>query len=469
MRKDLWIPELCLVAFVLYSQVAYYLLEDNLNASISGYNFSHDNIISDIYNCNYNSHNDSIMPNTIRGRAILMSNVVWIPKSDVPNNLGYFGKGENVVGLPYSSVKELQKFIGLDVSIYTFLTAVNNPYSLLYTEDVAKGKPCYLGGVYNGKNSHAFYGTVCSSFTAFCYGENNNYTSFNYRNGDVPNYFLKSDQSIDGISAGDLFWCPGHVALITDVEKDSLGYTNRIELFESAGDKVYSRMYTPSSFSRRLSGNGNIKKKGYLYRNKLVEASATIDGDCLKNNDIQMLLESLPIENKDICTWFGDKPCIGEWDKLMINFNKKDNDRIIIYKNDEIIDTLDISEIKHSLEYKFAGVGTYKAQLASDTLMSPDYTCFEVIDTTTKLRNIGEGLLEVIFADNSEPEIIYWVNKSGEQHTFPITVPNSAKKKGKMIIKSCDKKDAILRVIYRGRYGRAINKPTHLFPKVYKN
>ncbi len=465
MRKYQWAFALIFIILIIYSLHLCSLLQGNNTVNLDRYNYDYNEIVSDVYNCNYNRLSDSISLKAIKERAFLMSSVEWVPKTDVINNIGLFKHGVKVVGLPYSSVKELQKFIGLDVSIYTFLTAVGNPHSLFYTEDVAKGNPCYLGGSYSGKNSHTFYGTVCSSFTAFCYGENNNYTSFNYRNGDVPNYYLKPDQSVEGVSAGDLYWCPGHVALITEVERDSLGRVSRVELFESAGDKVYARNYTTGAFKRRMSGNGNSKKQGCLYRNKLIKKSVGEYDDGCNNGGIQLLLDTLSVKNQEICTWFGDRPCVGEWDKLMINFNKKDFDRIIVSLNEEIIDTLDISNVDHSIEYKYKSVGIYKAQLASDSIISPNYTSFEVIDTTTKVSQNDDGSLEVIFADNSEPEIVYWVNKAGEQHTFPITVPGNARLEGKMGIKPCGRKDAVLRVIYRGRFGRAINKPVHLFQK----
>lgn len=459
MRKYLVFFTLIFLGLLVYSQQ----LDDLLQKNNGIVNDNYINLLSEIYNCNYNLHNDSITVNGIKSKALLMSNVEWVPKFDIPNNSGHFSKGKPVTGLPYSSVKELQKFIGLDVSIYTFLTAVNNPYSLLYSEDVAEGNPCYLGGTYNGKNSHTFYGTVCSSFTAFCYGENDNYTSDNYRNNQVPNYYLKADQSIENVSSGDLFWCPGHVALLTEVEKDSLGKISKIELFESAGTGVHSKIYTPISFLLRMSGNGNPQKQAYIYRNKLVEQSnSNLDNNPLQNN-IQWMINNLPVKNQEICTWFGDKPCIGEWDRIMINFNKKDYDRIIISLNDEVIDTLDISNVEHSIEYKNIGRGIYKAQLASDTIISSDYTSFEIINTATKLHQNPDGTLEVLFADGSQPEIVYWINKAGEQHTFPITISSEAKKEGKMTIQPCNKKDAMLRVIYRGKYGRATNRPDHLF------
>lgn len=416
--------------------------------------------------CNSFSNNESIQPQSIRDRALLMRKIKWSPKSNISNNRGYFIKGDTIIGLPYSSVKELQKFIGLDVSIYTFLTAVNNPYSLLYSENVAAGNQCYLGGKYNGQNSHTFYGTVCSSFTAFCYGENYNYTSFNYRRGQVPNYSLKKSQDLKDLIAGDLYWCPGHVGLITDVIKDSLGNINNIEFFESAGTRVTSKKYTANDFLRRLAGNGDAKKQGYLYENRLVKKSSTKyskQNMDIQNNEIQSALDSMSVIPMEICTWFGDRPCIGEWDRLMINFNKKQFDKIIISLHDVPIDTLDIYNKDHSIEYKPKEAGIYKAQLASSSQVSPIYTSFEVLDTSTKIHYKKNKTVDVIFAEDSDPEIIYWVNKVGDQHTFPISIPEEAKKKGRITLELCTKKDAMVRVIYRGQYGRAINKPEHLF------
>lgn len=432
--------------------------KDIVPDAISDYN----NILSDINYCNYNQTTESISINKLRERAILMGSVEWTPCNDIPNNLGYFVKGSHVVGLPYSSVKELQKFIGLDVSIYTFLTAVNNPYSLLYTEDVALGNPCYLGGKYNGKNCHTFYGTVCSSFTGFCYGENNNYITDNYRNNEVPYYYLKPDQSVQALEAGDLFWCPGHVALITDVKRNTKGNVKNIELFESAGDKVSSKIYSPQAFEFRVAGSGKPNYKAYIYGNKLIERSKPHRMDEIEKNNIKEILKNQNFENNEICTWFGDRPCMGEWDKLMINFNKGEYDRIYVYKNDLIIDTLDISKEDHSVEYKFMGVGIYQAHLASDSTTSKKFTSFEVIDTSYEIVKKDDGIIEVLFPENSNPEIVYWVDKRGYQYSYPLTLSEKEKLERKMTVKDMDKDNVFLRVIYRGEYGRAINRPDHL-------
>lgn len=425
--------------------------------------FKDNPVLIDIYSCPYNSNNDSILINELKEKAMLMNYVEWTPKKDIPGRYGHFNKNTTVTGLPYSSVKELQKFIGLDVSIYTFLTAVNNPYSLLYSEDVAEGNPCYLGGTYNGVNSHTFYGTVCSSFTSYCYSENNNYTSYNYRNGNVPNYSLKKDQSIENISEGDLIWFPGHVALITDIEKDRTGEFKKISVFESTGLKVKSTDYSLSNFKKRISGNGNKNNKGYLYQNSLLKKTNPNQSKDLTIEEIKSILNNINLENQEISTWFGDRACIGEWDKLMINFQKGSYDKILISLNEEIVDTLDISNLENSIEYKYKDPGIYKAYLASDTFISPSYTTFEILDTTTQTYNNDDGTIEVIFAKNSNPDIIYWVDKKGNQISYPLSVSENDKIKGKMTIKPVKMKDTSVRAIYRGNYGRTINKPTHLF------
>lgn len=425
--------------------------------------FKDNPILLDIYSCPYMSDNDSILISELKEKAMLMNCVEWTPKKDIPSRYGYFDKNTPVTGLPYSSVKELQKFIGLDVSIYTFLTAVNNPHSLLYTEDVSAGNPCYLGGTYNGVNSHTFYGTVCSSFTAYCYGENHNYTSYNYRNGNVPNYSIKKNQSIENISAGDLIWFPGHVALITDIKKDQTGEIKKISIYESTGLKVRSSDYSLSNLKKRISGNGNENNKGYLYQNALLKKNNPFQSKDLTKEEIKSILNNINLENQEISTWFGDRACIGEWDKLMINFQKGSYNKILISLNEEIVDTLDISNVENSIEYRYRDPGIYKAYLASDTFISPSYTTFEVLDTTTQTYKNDDGTIEVIFATNSNPDIIYWVNNKGNQISIPWIISDNSKIKGKITIKPVNKKNASLRVIYKGNYGRTINKPTHLF------
>lgn len=398
---------------------------------------------------NYVINNNSFQPFQLC--ALKMAITKWTPIKKVPNNTGYFNGGEKIIGLPYSSAKQFQKFIGLDVSIYTFLTAVQNPNSLLYTQNIGKGNVCYLGGEYYGENCATFYGTVCSSFIAFCFDEPHNYTSYNYHDGMVPNYKIKKSQNIDSIKPGDLWWNKGHVAIIYNIGYDECGKTQWIEIAESGGTKVTIMHYTREKFIKRYNGNGKPELKAVLYShpiNSLCKPTSFdslnfINSDTLRYNDV-------------ITTWFGDKPCVADWDKLVLNFRAEGFDSLIVCKNDAEIDSFEIFDNTENFDYHHKGPGIYKAFLKLGNHKSP-CTSFEIVDTYTEY--IDE---EVIFAPNSKPVVVYWVDKVGNQLSIPIIVNDEQRESGRLYLKSFPNKEAILRVIYQGKYGRAINKPAYL-------
>lgn len=97
-------------------------------------------------------------------RAYQMTDLCFTPlDSFVANpNKSYHG-GEHYHGMVYSSVKETCQFVGLDVSLHTFMTAMHNPRSVMYTENVGKLP-------YHGHNCGAYYGTVCSAFVSYVLG-----------------------------------------------------------------------------------------------------------------------------------------------------------------------------------------------------------------------------------------------------------------------------------------------------------
>ena len=97
-----------------------------------------------------------------RGKAVeyarIMSRVKWSPVAGgMPMRGGHFAEGTVYTGVPYSSVKSVGRYIGFDIFLKTFLAAVQNPHSVLYTENL-------YGEV---KNAECYYGKVCSSYTSY--------------------------------------------------------------------------------------------------------------------------------------------------------------------------------------------------------------------------------------------------------------------------------------------------------------
>ena len=156
--------------------------------------------------------------------ARIMSRVKWTPVAGgMPNRRGgYFEEGTEYTGVPYSSVKTVGRCIGFDIYLKTFLAAVENPYSVLYTENLS-GKV---------SNAATYYGKVCSTFTSYALQCALPYRSSHhdpeFRNGVV----LVDPQSAQAAELGDVIYTPpatvgagSHVEIVTAVERSGESLT----------------------------------------------------------------------------------------------------------------------------------------------------------------------------------------------------------------------------------------------------
>lgn len=148
-----------------------------------------------------------------------MSRVKWTPVTEsMPNRSGgYFKKGTEYTGVPYSSVKTVGRCIGFDIYLKTFLAAVENPQSVLYTENLS------------GKVSNAapYYGKVCSSFTSYALQCALPYRSSHHGPTFRKGVVLAESQSAQAAEPGDVIYTPpakvgggSHVELVTAVERE---------------------------------------------------------------------------------------------------------------------------------------------------------------------------------------------------------------------------------------------------------
>ena len=151
--------------------------------------------------------------------ARIMSRVKWTPIAGTMPKLkgGYFEEGTEYTGVPYSSIYTVGRCIGFDIYLKTFMAAVENPQSVLYTENLS-GKV---------RNAAPYYGMVCSTFTSYAlqcalpYRSSHNGPGF--RNGVI----LVDPQSAQASEPGDIIYTPpvklgggSHVELVTAVERD---------------------------------------------------------------------------------------------------------------------------------------------------------------------------------------------------------------------------------------------------------
>lgn len=164
--------------------------------------------------------------------ARILSSVKWTPVADtLPNRKGgFFEKGKEVTGVPYSSVRSEGRYIGFDIALRTFLAAVENPHSVLYTEN-------FTGRV---SNAAAYYGSVCSAYTSYALGCGIPEVSRRYGPGISSGIALVEPQSAQGAQVGDVIYTPhatetsgSHVEIITAVTRDKEGRVVSIRVEES--------------------------------------------------------------------------------------------------------------------------------------------------------------------------------------------------------------------------------------------
>lgn len=189
-------------------------------------------------------------------KANQMRELVWIPKATVIANEGTHLADVPVTGTPYSSVKECQKFIGLDVSIHTFMTAVNNIHSLFYTERVSEiNSQSAYGITYHGINCDCYYGNVCSAYVSAALGYQIQYDSWAWCGYYFDKFNELETQNAENIKVGDVLWEPGHCSVITKIERNYDGSIKRITIDEQDARTVANPV------TRTVTGVFNIEQR----------------------------------------------------------------------------------------------------------------------------------------------------------------------------------------------------------------
>lgn len=184
--------------------------------------------------------------------ARILSQVRWTPVAGtLPNRKGgFFEAGKECTGVPYSSVRSEGRYIGFDIGLRTFLAAVENPLSVLYTENLT-GKV---------SNAAAFYGTVCSSYTSYALQCGIWEVSRRYGPGISDGIRLVEPQSAEAAQVGDVIYTPhatetsgSHVEMVTAVTKDDQGRVISVRIEESRPPTTATTERNAAAFNKHLA------------------------------------------------------------------------------------------------------------------------------------------------------------------------------------------------------------------------
>lgn len=378
----------------------------------------------------YNYDAESVTSAEVLQRAWEMANVVWTPVNPVPQRFEtYYEPGQTVTGIPYSSVKEINTYLFQDVSYHTFMTAVHNPKSVLYTENISQSP-------YHGLNCAPFYGGVCSSTVMYALGVSIPY----YANQiiDLPFMHKLEHQVVDSLKVCDVIWKPGHVQMVFDVEHraDTL---YKISMFESLGKSAHISHYTAKGFKQMWTTYDYVafRSDNIIYTPKP-----------------KSFVGLSPIDyNDDLCPSKGDKAVYRSDDTILINIFNRNYKEIVLRKDDMII--MSGSYDGDSYQFHDLEPGVYYCYLRNGDFISKTVS-FEIVRTDVNVMMIRSGILLIRFRSNAMADYAAICDINGASNYYPIS---EADRQNGYILVPLYKNGSYCKVVFKGDFGTIINRP----------
>lgn len=351
----------------------------------------------------------------------------WTPSAKVPDGYGngvannYFCLANQLqIGVPYSDVAETRKYVPNNVSIRTFMTALKNKRSLIYTEELQEGVSKY-GMTYQGGNRRAYYGSACSAMTAWVMGLKTIYLTDSI--STIPGLSVVTPVTASAIQPLDLYLKADHVCMVTDVLKDDCDELKYIVLAEMSTPYPYRTIYTPEQFMSRLSSDS-----ASIYRWANWSSIDEPEDTSLVQYCLGDTLQNISY-NEDIMCFAGDYACFAEGDAIYLNARRNSQyTDVKLYKDDSLLQTIDITGLSAdtilatntedwvvvNLTSLNLSAGKYKACL-TDGANVTDYTYFEVLGMTLS-ATVSENNIIVTFSSTGTPLSIEQCQTSGFEY-----------------------------------------------------
>lgn len=199
---------------------------------------------------------DSIGMENALHRARQLAELRWTPVASFPiivssGILGtepgrfFFPAWKPRIGANYSAARFEEKYVGFNVSLDTYMTAMANPDSVLYTRNLhGRHRLCA-----------AYYGTVCSQFASYVMD-----LPFHIDCQQWP--YLEGIEIIDPMPLENLRLCDilnertRHTAVITGITRDAEGTIADITVTESTLPHIQSKTFLPQEFVNYWLKNG---------------------------------------------------------------------------------------------------------------------------------------------------------------------------------------------------------------------
>lgn len=366
--------------------------------------------------------------------ARLLSQVKWTPVAGtMPNRQGgFFEVGKQRTGVPYSSVRSEGRYIGFDISLRTFLAAVENPHSVLYTENLT-GKV---------SNAAAYYGSVCSAYTSYALGCGIWEVSRRYGPPVGKGIVLVEPQGAEAAQVGDVIYTPhatessgSHVEMITAVTRDAAGHVISVRIEESRPPTTATTERSASAFNAHLA----TRNKQLL---RITDRDAWRGTNCAEpllfpNYEADAMPPNI---NRALLLDLGDWVPYAK--NSPVKFHIMDRDQqgvraLVIQRAGKTVE--EISTNKPSLhERRFVNCGDYTAHVIHADGSTSQQCQFAVCDLALNLPQESvplEGGWQVRFStENIKPIAIYLWNEADSYGRHPLFLQKQEQQAGVVTI-----------------------------------
>lgn len=366
--------------------------------------------------------------------ARLLSRVKWSPVADtLPNRKGgFFEKGRQYTGVPYSSVRSEGRYIGFDIALRTFLAAVENPHSVLYTEN-------FTGKV---SNAAAYYGSVCSAYTSYALGCGIPEVSRRYGPPVGTGIILVQPQSAEAAQVGDVIYTPhatetsgSHVEMITAIKRDKTGRVTSIRVEESRPPTTATTDRSPENFNAHLAA----KNKQLLRVTDRDAWRGDNRAEPLRYPNFE--LDAAPAKiNRALLLDLGD--WVPYQKGTPVKFNVMDRDQrglmsLVIRRGDAVVEEIAL-EGSGLHERRFEVCGDYTAHVVHADGSNSQACEFAVCDLHLDLPgdslSLGKEWTVKFGSDNMDVIAVYLWNAGDSYGRHPIFLTEAQRKGGTLTI-----------------------------------
>lgn len=334
-------------------------------------------------------------------RAKHLANVKYTPLLDLPCQVGDRPAGTEITGIIYSSTREVDKMVGLNVSLHTFMTAIANSKSKIYTERLTT------------RNAKTYYGTVCSAFVCYAFGIPYTFTTYHMTVWDGFN-----EVGLYDLQLGDFMVTTkpaGHTILITGIKRDKYKRIVEITTTEAMTPTVTTITYIFDEFVNKYVKD--VDNKGYNYR---FFRYPMIGKTKYVPTEYVPLLDETPTEiiYPDIITNYGDKATVLTGTDITANVINADGyNSIEVYKDDTLFSTHNVEDVTISSaeagHYEFRMVGTDKTS-----------STFIIVTDCSASKNSNTISFS---SSNSEPLCVSIVNADhGNDYILPLETTDTS-------------------------------------------